>query len=112
MSIKIANFHSIGKTKNLRIKFDDRQTQTPVIGGNAVEDYGFVESGTIVVCSATFKADDYESLLQLWKNRTRVKVVLDDNTVIDNARIIVRSVEYFDVKMTSYKNVEIEVWKI
>lgn len=117
MAINIGTITSIGRTKDLDITPDDRQELVKVVDstgnqGVVVEDYGVVADGAVISLSATFSAADYNVLSGYWSNRTRVQVTLDDGTVINNARIVLRRTRYADNVLNSYKTVDLEVWRV
>lgn len=114
--IQIGTIHSIGRTKDTEFTPDDRQTLLKTFGSTGtasvtVEDYGTVADGEVISLTATFSATDYNTLKGYWSNRTHVTVTLEDGTTIQNARIVIRRVQYYDPLMTSYKQVQLEVWK-
>lgn len=110
--IQIGNIKSVGHAENFNISPDDRQTLVQVVGGVTVEDYGVVDNGEVISLVATFSAADYAALVTVWKNRTLLTVTLDDGTVINNARIVLRNITYANTQMTGYKRVTMEVWRI
>lgn len=114
--IQIGNIKSI-YTENLNIVPDDRQELVKVVssqgvGGVVVEDYGVVDNGEVITLSAVFSSSDYAALSNIWKNRTLSAVTLDDGTVISSARIVIRSTSYYDTKLSGYKKVTMEVWRV
>lgn len=117
MAIRITynnnTIQSIGKTKDLEIMPDDRQTLVKTIGGGVtVEDYGVCANGEVISLNAVFDATAYNTLTNYWSNRTLVNVVLDDGTIINNARIVIKSVKYYDELLNRYKTVSLEVWRV
>ena len=103
---------SVGRTTDMEIVPDDRQEIVKTIGGVVVEDYGVVANGEIISLSAVFSENDYSTLLNYWTNRTRVTVTLDDGTIINNARIVIRRTQFANEVLNHYKKVFMEVWKI
>lgn len=117
MAIKIGTIQSIGSTQNLEKIPDDRQQLVKTVTNAGVpsvtvEDYGVVSDGEVISLSAVFSSADYTTLLGYWSNRTQVRVELDDGTVITNARIVIRRMQYYDKLMNSYKTVQLEIWRI
>ena len=115
--VQIGTIKSIGRSDGLEFTPDDRQqlVKTFNSSGNStvtVEDYGVVANGEVISFSAVFSATDYSTLLGYWTNRTLVTVVLDDGTTISNARVVVKSVKYYDDLLNQYKTVTLEVWRI
>lgn len=111
MSIRIGSISSVGHAENFSIVPDDRQSLVKVIDGVAVEDYGVCSDGEIFSLTAIFSASDYSTLLNYWTNRTHVTVVFDDGRTVNNARIVIRGVSYFDNIQNQFKRVQMEVWK-
>lgn len=111
MSIRIGSISSVGHAENFAIVPDDRQSLVKVIGGVVVEDYGVCADGEIFSLTANFSASDYLTLLNYWTNRTLVNVVFDDGRTVNNARIVIRGISYFDNIQNQYKKVQFEVWK-
>lgn len=108
----VGTVRSLGKTKDYELIPDDRQELVQTIGGAVVEDYGVVEAGDVVRFSATFSAADYVTLRNFWRNRTKVLATLDDGTEINDARVVIKRVQYADDMFNSYKTVELELWRI
>lgn len=103
---------SIGRTTDMEIVPDDRQEIVKTIGGVVVEDYGVITNGEITTLSCVFSATDYSTLLNYWSNRTKVTVTLDDGTIINNARIVIRRTQFANEVLNKYKKVYMEVWRI
>lgn len=112
MAIRIGTIGSLGKTRDLEIIPDDRQALVQTIGGVVVEDYGVVADGEVISMSAIFSAADYETLKSYWSTRQLVTVTLDDGTVIQNARVVIKRVRYADDLFNAYKEVNFEVWRV
>lgn len=108
---------SIGSTQNLERVPDDRMQLVKTVTNAGVpsvtvEDYGVVDNGEIISCSAVFSSADYSTLLSWWSARNRVNVTLDDGTTISNGRIVVRRSSYYDNLLNGYKTVQLEVWRV
>ena len=103
---------SIGKTSDLEIVPDDRQEIVQIIGGVTVEDYGVIADGEVTSFSATFSSSDYNTLVDYWRLRTKVKVTFDDGRIINDARIVIRRTQYYDDLLNGYKKVTLEVWRV
>lgn len=115
--LQIGTIKSIGHAENYTVTPDDRQSLVKVIKSNGnsgvvVEDYGLVEAGEIISLSAVFSNADYEALLLIWKNRTLSTVILDDGKTISNARIVIKSVNYWNTIDSRFKKVTMEIWRI
>lgn len=117
MSIQIGTIKSIGRTEGLEITPDDRQELVKTVNSTGtetvtVEDYGVVADGEVISLEATFLPADYNTLRNYWTNRTPVTVILDDGTTnINNARIVIRRIQYYDKLMPTRKTVQLEVWR-
>lgn len=117
MAINIGTIKSIGKTSNLQIIPDDRQDLVKTVTSTGVssvvvEDAGYVADGEVISLNATFSDTDFTTLKNYWINRTKVAVVLDDGTTISNARIVIKNIQYYDNLLSSYKTVQLEVWRL
>ena len=117
MAIKIGSIQSVGSTQNLERIPDDRQQLVKTVTNNGtpsvtVEDYGVVANGEVISCSAVFSPADYTTLLGYWSARTRVRVEMDDGTVITDARIVLRRSSYYDNLLNGYKTVQMEIWRV
>ena len=110
--VTIGSVRSVGRSKDFETAPDDRQELVKIIGGVTVEDYGVVDDGEIISFSAIFSAADYETLKGYWSSRTLVPVILDDGRTINNARVVIRRTTYADDLLNSYKNVQIEIWRV
>lgn len=117
MAINIGTIKSIGKTSNLQVIPDDRQELVKTVTSTGVssvvvEDAGYVADGEVISLNATFSDTDFTTLKNYWINRTKVTVTLDDGTTINNARIVVKGYQYYDNLLSSFKSVNLEIWKI
>lgn len=117
MAINIGTVRSLGNTDGLQVTPDDRQQLVKTVtsagvASVAVEDNGVVANGEVISLSAVFSAADYVTLSGYWTNRTKVTVVLDDGSTISNARIVIKNVQYYDNMLSSFKLVQLEVWRI
>ena len=110
--VTIGSVKSLGRSNGLELVPDDRQELVKIIGGVTVEDYGEVNDGEVISFSAVFSAADYETLKGYWSSRTLVPVILDDGRAIQNARVVIRRASYADDLLNSYKNVQLEIWRI
>lgn len=108
---------SIGYSKNLEIIPDDRQEiiKTVTSSGTpsvAVVDYGVVDDGQIISFAAVFSSLDYDTLVYYWSHRTKVTVRLDDGTIVNNARLVIKRTQYYDDLINNFKLVQLEVWRV
>lgn len=116
MAIKItynnATISSIGRADDVDYTPDDRQELVKIIGGVTVEDYGVCADGEVISLSAVFSDADYATLKTYWSGRTLVTVELEDGTIINNARVVIRRTTYYDALLPRYKKVQLEVWRV
>jgi hypothetical protein len=121
MAIRITynnnTIESTGRSSELEFLPDDRQELVKTVTNTGqpsviVEDYGYVPEGEVISLSATFSEVAYNNLLTIWKNRTQVTVRLDDGTTINNARIVIKRIQYYDPLLNKYKTVQLEVWRL
>lgn len=108
---------SLSRTKDVEKTPDDRQTLVKTfnnsgVGTVTVEDYGLVANGEIISCSAIFTATDYSTIFSYFSARTKVKITLEDGTIINDARIVIRRTQYADELFPTYKQVYIEIWRV
>ena len=69
--IRIGEVFSFRTPESWQETFDDRQERIEVIGGVEVQDYGVIDEGRILTCSAIFKVSDWENVIKNYcKNRT------------------------------------------
>lgn len=111
----IGDARSIGKGEDYSYDLDDRQELVKTISGAvAVDPWNGhrIDTGDIVSFSAEYDNANATTVIGYWTNRQRVRVVLDDNSVIDNARIIVRKISLIDGFYKTHKRLGIEVWRV
>lgn len=117
MAISIGTVHSLGFAKDTEFIPDDRQNLVKTFNNTnqnnvVVEDYGVCANGEVISLSATFSSADYTTLKGYWSNRTLVTVTLEDGTVINNARIVIKRTQFYDAMLSGYKTVQLEIWRV
>lgn len=90
---------------------DDRQEIIPLIGGNTVQDNGWVSSGDRISFSATFKISEYQKLSRYWMNRQRVNVVDAAGNTWESCRVKIKKLSY-PYPFANYVVAEVELWRI
>lgn len=114
--IQIGTIKSIGRADDHNVRYDDRQQLVQVVTNTGaadvvVEDYGVVDNGEVISCSAVFDSDSYDALVLLWKNRTLSSITLEDGTTF-TGRVVIKGTTYYDKIMPMYKKVTLEFWRI
>ena len=109
--LQIGNAVSFGVPKDWRLTPDDRQEKTEVMGGNVVQDFGVIESGDTITVSATFKADEFAKLKNIWQTRQLVSVTDEAGDVWADIRVKILSWSYVEMFPDTY-NVELELWRV
>lgn len=115
MSVQIGNIKSLGRAENYSFEFDDRQEIVKTINGAVAVDPwegSRVATGDVVSFDATFSFADAQTIRSWWAARTKKTVVLDDDTTISNARIIVRGIENVNLFWKKFVKLRIEIWKV
>jgi hypothetical protein len=90
---------------------DDRQEMHQTIDGNVVEDYGHVESGDKITCTAVFAYQEYIKIYNYWTQRTMVDVIDHAGTDWGKMRVIIRKDAYVP-RFESYHQLDLEFWRI
>lgn len=108
---------SIGCEKDFESTPDDRIDLVKTFTSNGtsnvvVEDYGVVDNGEKITATAVFSASDFNVLKTLWSARTLCEVTFNDGRIVNNARVLIRRVQYYDDLINSYKKVSLEVWLV
>lgn len=97
MRIKINDIQSMNSPEKQEVVFDDRQEIIQVDGGNIVQDYGVIDSGTtITMTGLQFSYDDFQVVLQCFYNRTKVKLTDNNGDIWESVRIKIDKYSYVD----------------
>lgn len=113
--VQIGTVKSIGHAEDYNYDLDDRQELVKTVtGAVAVDPWSGQRrtAGDVVSFSAEFDNASATVVQGYWSTRQRVTVILDDDTRIDNARIIVRRISLIDGFYKSHKRLGIEVWRV
>ena len=107
---KIGTAESIGKADGWSQTVDDRQELVQTVGGVIVEDYGRVENGDKYSCTCVFDADGYATVNGYWTGRVKVNVEMPDGQMLQNVRVLIKSIAHHDV--SKYYKLELEFWRV
>lgn len=111
MKIKINNIESFRSPESVNITLDDRIEKIQLINGNCIQDYGHISSGDTITVTAIFKKSDFESIVQLWSNRTLVTYRDDGGNLWNNMRLVLRGYQYV-ARFPGYVSVNFELWRV
>lgn len=111
MKIKIGEAVSLSAPSSFEYKLDDRQKIIETDGGNIVQDYGYVPSGDVVSCRATFERNEFLKLWDYFVNRTLVAVYDHAGNKWEGIRVKIISYGY-EERFEKYINVEMNLWRI
>lgn len=109
--IYINDIPSLRDPESLELFIEDRIEKIELIGGNAVQDYGHVESGDVFSLECVFHVDAWGEIEALWKARQLVSFTDVAGTVWTDLRIVVKSIRY-ENKFPKYVSLKFELWKI
>ena len=109
--IYINDIPSLRDPESLELFVEDRIEKVELIGGNAVQDYGHVESGDVFSLECVFHTDNWGKIETLWKTRTPVSFTDVAGIIWTNLRIVVKSIRY-ESKFPQYVRLKFELWKI
>lgn len=115
MSVQIGNVKSVGHAENYSFDFDDRQEIVKTVNGAVVVDPwegSRVADGDVISFEAAFSFSDAQTIKSWWAARTKKTVILDDDTTIANARIVVRGVDYINLFWKKFVKLRLEIWKV
>lgn len=91
--------------------FDDRIEKIELINGNAVQDYGHVESGDAYQLECMFTRANYLRILHLWHAREFVTYTDEAGIVNENMRLVCRRVRR-DKNFHHYYFLTFELWRV
>lgn len=104
----IPSFRSPEKCEHI---FDDRIEKIELVNGNAVQDYGHVESGDSYELECMFTLENYLRVLQLWMAREFVTYTDEEGIVNEHMRLVCRRVRR-DKNFLSYRFLTFELWRV
>lgn len=109
--IYINDIPSLRDPESLELHIEDRIEKIELIGGNAVQDFGHIETGDEFELECVFKNDAWGQIQQLWKARQLVSFTDVSGTVWQNLRLVVKSLRY-EEKFPEYVRVRFSLWKV
>ena len=109
--IYINDIPSFRNPESTEYTFDNRIEKIELINGNAVQDYGHVESGDVYSVECMFTRANYLRVIQLWKAREFVTYIDEAGIVNEHMRLVCRRVRR-DKKFPHYYYLTIELWRV
>ena len=108
--IYINDIPSLRDPDSVELTFDDRIEKIELINGNAVQNYGHIESGDTFSLTAIFKKTDYQRIVNLWESDTKINYTDESGEVHQNLRLVLRRKKYL-AKFPKYVELTFELWK-
>ena len=108
--IKIGEIRAL-EVENWQIVPDDRQQLVEIIGGVVVQDFGHIESGDKISCSANLTAAGWEIVKEYWDHRILVAVEDEAGNVFSDMRVVVKNYSYVQ-QFPKYYKVTFEFWRV
>ena len=109
--IFINDIPSFRDPESCEYTFDDRIEKIELINGNAVQDYGHVESGDVYSVECMFTRANYLRVLTLWKAREFVDYTDEEGIVNEHMRLVCRRVRR-DKNFPNYLFLTFELWRV
>lgn len=109
--IYINDIPSFRDPESTEYTFDNRIEKIELINGNAVQDYGHVESGDTYQLECMFTRANYLRVLQLWKAREFVTYTDEAGIVNEHMRLVCRRVRR-DKNFRDYYFLTFELWRV
>ena len=97
--------------ENWQIVPDDRQQMVEIIGGTVVQDFGHIEAGDKITCSATLTAADWEIIKGYWDSRALVSLEDEAGNIYPKMRVVVKNYSYVQ-QFPRYYKVTFEFWRV
>lgn len=91
--------------------FDDRIEKIELINGNAVQDYGYVQSGDSYSIEAFFSMENFLRIQELQMQRQLVTFTDEAGAVWENMRMVFRRIKR-DKSFKSYIYLTFELWRV
>lgn len=108
--IFINDIPSYRDPESIVYNFDDRVQKIPLIKGNTVQDYGNIDSGAVIVMSVVFTLSNYLLIKNLWINRTLVTFNDGLGLIINNCRLVFKSVKR-ERLFPNFVTLNFELWR-
>ena len=109
--IWINNIPSFRNPESSSLTFDDRVEKVELINGNAIQDYGHVDSGDKFSLTCLFSYSNYERLKLLWTTRTLVSYTDESGDIWQNLRLVFKNIKR-EKKFPDYVTLTFELWKV
>lgn len=109
--IFINDIPSFRNPESSELKFDDRIEKVELIGGNTVQDYGYIASGDTFSLTCLFSYSNYLSLKELWSARASVTYTDEAGATWQNLRLVFKSIKR-DRNFPNYVLLTFELWRI
>lgn len=110
MHIKIGAVRTLD-VENWQTLPDDRQQLVEIIGGVVVQDFGHIEAGDKISCSANLTAAAWEIVKGYWDSRVLVPIEDESGNLYPDMRVIVKNYSYVPYFPKYYK-VSFEFWRV
>lgn len=109
--IFINDIPSLRNPDSFELNIEDRIEKIELIGGNAVQDFGHVETGDVFALDCVFSRDNWSRIESLWAARQFVSFTDVAGVVWTNLRIVVKRIKYVE-RFPHYVHVIFELWRI
>lgn len=109
--IYINDIPSLRNPETFEMHLDDRIEKIELINGNAVQDYGHVETGDSFALTCIFSLANYQRLYTLWTERQLVTFTDERGGIWENLRLIFQRVKYLP-NFPQYVELTFELWRI
>lgn len=102
---------SLRNPESFEMLIEDRIEKIELINGNAVQDYGHIETGDKFALTCIFTVEDYRKLAKFWEKRTKVTFVDEAGTEWADMRLVIQRVKYLR-HFPDYVELTFELWRI
>lgn len=109
--ILIDEIPSLRDPESFEVNFDDRIEQVKLIKGNAVQDYGHIDSGDVFILTCAFRKKYYDQLKRLWIGREKVSFTDEAGIEHSDMRLVFKKAKYM-AKFPDYVELTLELWKV
>ena len=108
--IFINDIPSFRDPDSFKLIVDDRISKVEIIGGVAIQDFGYVPAGDVFSVVCMFETKNFNKIIKLWTNRETVSFTDIAGVVWKEMRIVIKEFEY-DSHFPDYVLVTFELWK-
>ena len=109
--ILINDIPSLGNPFTFELTVEDRIEKIELIGGNAVQDFGHVETGDVFSLECIFHRDNWTRIKTLWATRQLVTFTDVAGVVWQNLRIVIQRIKYVEY-FPDHVRVTFQLWRI